>query len=184
MKRLLRHTLAASTLAFAVAATAAAAEPGYVDFGRITGPAKGDFVEVSLGKGMLKLAGVIANCADPEVGGIVGGLSGVRINVVGLDDTNRDATLETIQNLRRDLPNQGWEKIVTARGQKSEDVAVYVKQQDGELIEGVVVTVIDERKEEAVLVNIVGRIKVEQLAAVGDHLKIAHLRGARKANGG
>jgi hypothetical protein len=167
-------------LVLGLASTAFAAEPGYVDFGKITGSEKGKFVEVTLGKGMLKLASMIAKCNDPEAGELIAGLSRVRINVVDLDRTNRDSTIATIENLRRDLSNQGWEQIVTARGRKSEDVAIYIKQQDGDVIEGVVVTVIDAGKDEAVLVNIVGQIKAEQLAAVGEQLEIKQLRGARR----
>jgi hypothetical protein len=184
MKRTLRHHLASLALAIAVASTAGAAEPGHVDFGTLTGPDKGEFVEITLGKGMLKLASLIAKCENDEMAGVIGGLSRVRINVVGLDRSNRQATTEKVMNLRRDLTAQGWEQIVTARGHRSEDVAVFVKQTDGEIIEGVVVTVIDGRKEQAVLVNIVGRIKPEQLAAVGDHLDIEQLRKNRKPERG
>jgi hypothetical protein len=84
-----------------------------------------------------------------------------------------------MENLRRDLSKQGWEPIVTARGGETDDVAIYVKHQEGETIEGVVVTVINEGKDEAVFVNIVGRIQAEQLAAVGEQLDIKHLRRAR-----
>jgi hypothetical protein len=48
-------------------------------------------------------------------------------------------------------------------------------------VDGVVVTVIDERKKEAVLVNVVGQISAGQLAVLGEHLNIAQLQLGTKA---
>jgi hypothetical protein len=155
-------------------------EPGYVDFGKLVAPTKGEYVDITLGKGVLKFAGVIAKCKDCEAADLIAGLTSVRVNVVGLDDANRDSTTERITSLRQDLARDGWEQIVTARGKKQEDVAIFVKQRDGEVIEGVVVTVIDEHKKEAVFVNVVGQIKAEKLALIGERFDIPQLRGAGK----
>jgi len=100
--------------------------------------------------------------------------------VVGLDDTNRDATTDRVMKVRQELARDGWEQIVEARGKKQDDVAIFVKQRDGEVIDGIVVTVIDERKKEAVLVNVVGRIKADSLAAIGERFDIPQLKGAPK----
>lgn len=168
--------LAASLLApIAIAVSATAAEPGYVDFGKLAAPQKGQYVEITLGEGMLKLASVIARCKDAEAARIISGLTKVRINVARLDEQNRDANRDRIHTLRDQLAQQGWEPIAKVQGDKGEDVAVLVKQRDGEVIEGVVVTVLDGRKGEAVFVNVVGTIRAEQLAAVGRHLDIKHL---------
>ena len=176
MKRSLRLALASLTVAAVLTGRAIAADPGYVDFGKLTGPAKGEFVEVNIGKGLLKIAGFVVRRENPEAADLMSGISRVRVNVVGMDDTNRTATTERVAAVRATLTRDGWEPIVTARGKKNEDVAVFMKLRDGEAIEGVVVTVIDERKDEAVFVNIIGHIKPEHLAAVGEHLNIPHLR--------
>lgn len=177
MKTPLRLTSLSLLVAVVLVRTAVAAEPGYVDFGKLTAPAKGEFVEVTLGKGLLKLAGLIVRCEEPKAADLIAGISRVRVNVVGLDDSNRTATAERMATVRATLAREGWDPIVTARGERDEDVAIHVKHRDGEVIEGLVVTVIDERKREAVFINVVGNIKAEQLAAVGEHLKIPHLRG-------
>lgn len=179
MKLSLRHMLASFTAVAAVVATASAAEPGYVDFGKLAAPEKGQYVEITLGPGVLKLASVIARCKDAEAAGIISAVSKVRVNVARLDDGNREANTERIHALREKLASQGWEPIAKVRGDKDEDVAVLVKQRDGEVIEGLVVTVIDGRKREAVFVNIVGSIRPEQLAAIGKHLEIKHLANHR-----
>jgi hypothetical protein len=177
MKTSLRLALSSLLLSSALLGRAFAGEPGHVDFGKLVAPAKGECVEINLGKGMLKFAGVLAKCKDPEAAELIAGLTSVRVNVVGLDDSNRDTTVERITKVRKELVSQGWEQIVTARGKKQEDVAIFMKQRDGEVIEGIVVTVIDEKKKEAVFVNVVGQIKAESLAVIGEHLDIPQLRG-------
>jgi hypothetical protein len=181
MKRPLRLVLAPLAFTLAIAATGVAAEPGYVDFGNLVGPEKGQFVDVTLGKGMIKFASFFAKCKSPEAAQLLSGLSRVRVNVVGLDDTNREATTARVHAVRKDLTRDGWEQIVAVRGKKQEDVAIFIKQRNGEIIDGLVVTVIDERKKEAVLVNIVGQIKAEQLATLGEHLEISQLKLAGKS---
>lgn len=181
MKSFSRCLLASLLAPAVIAVSAAAAEPGHVDFGKLAAPEKGQYVEITLGQGMLKLASVIARCKDAEAANIISGLSKVRVNVARLDDRNRTTNQERIAALRDDLAQQGWEQVAKVRGEKNEDVAVLIKQRDGEVIEGVVVTVLDGRKGEAVFINIVGSIRPEQLAAVGRHLDIKHLnaKGAK-----
>jgi hypothetical protein len=176
MKTSLRPTFASLALAAVLAVPAWAGEAGYVDFGKLKAPARGEFVEVNVGKALLKFAGVVVRCENPEAADLIAGISRVRVNVVGMDDSNRTATTERIAAVRADLARDGWEQIVSAQSEKQEDVAIHVKQRDGEVIEGLVITVIDGRKKEAVFVNVVGRIKAEQLAVVGEHLKIPQLR--------
>jgi hypothetical protein len=180
MKHSLRLALSSLVLGFVLVGHAVAREPGYVDFGKLVGPIKGEYVDITLGKGLLKFAGVIAKCKDREAAELIAGLTSVRVNVVGLDDSNRAATTDRIVALRQELARDGWESIVVARGKNQDDVAIFVKQRDGEVIDGLVVTVIDERKKEAVFVNVVGNIKAERLAAIGEHLDIPQLRKTRK----
>ena len=180
MKSSLRLPVAALAVALAFSPAISAAEAGYVDFGKLVGPQKGEFVEVSLGQGVLKIASFITKCKNADAAQLIAGLSRVRVNVVGLDDSNRDSTTARVAAVRQDLVRDGWDQIVTARGKKQEDVAVFLKQRDGEVIDGIVVTVIDERKQQAVLVNVVGRIKAEQLAMLGEHLDIPVLKNGPK----
>ncbi len=179
MKSFVRLALATAALAIVLTGQVVAADAGHFDFGKLEGPAKGEFVEVNVGKGLLKLAGFVIRRENPEAADLISGISRVRVNVVGLDDTNRGATTERVATVRAKLVREGWEQIVSARGKRDEDVAVFMKQRDGDVIEGFVVTVIDGRKKEAVFVNVVGHIKPEHLAAVGEHLNIPHLRATK-----
>jgi len=176
------------SLAAATAAFAAEKEAGYVDIGQLMPSAKGEFVEVNLNHAMLKFAAKLASRHEPEAAELVGNLKSIRVNVVGLDDSNRGATVEQIEAVRRKLEAQGWTKMVTVREKNGGDnVDVHVMQRGEEAIDGLVVTVID-RKGEAVFVNIVGNINADQISKIAEkfdidplkkvHVKLEHKRKA------
>jgi hypothetical protein len=178
MKNLLRSSFAAATLSFALStfATAAEVEAGAIDIGQLMPSAKGEFVEVNLSSAMLKFAARIAARQEPEVAEMIRNLKSIRVNVVGLDDSNREATVDQIEGVRRKLESQGWTKMVTVRERNGGDnVDVHVKQRGEESIDGLVVTVLD-RKGEAVFVNIVGNINADQIAQIADKFDIEPLR--------
>jgi hypothetical protein len=176
MKSLLRSSLAA-TCALALATFAAASdEPGYVDIGQLMPSTKGQFVEVNLSPALMKFAARIAKAHEPEAAEIVGDIKRVRINVVSLDDTNRDATIEKIESVRTQLEQQGWTKMVTVREQeKGDDVAIFAKMRTDDAIDGIVVTVFN-RKGEAVFVNVVGTINPDKIATLAEKYDIEPLR--------
>lgn len=179
MNRLLRQSLAAAAFGAALSLNALAADDGgFVDFGKFTAASGREFVEVNLQSGLLKFAAKIAATEEPEAAELLRNITHVRVNVVGMDDSNRDGTVERVEMIRADLEKRGWEKIVTVRegGDKAgDDVAIYMKSKGEDAIEGIVVTVID-KKGEAVLVNIVGNIRADQIAKLADQLDIKPLR--------
>lgn len=178
MKNLLRSSLAAATLSLALTtfATAAETEAGAIDIGQLLPSAKGQFVEVNLSAAMLKFAARITARQEPEVADLLRNLKSIRVNVVGLDDSNREKTTEQIEGVRRKLESQGWTKMVTVRERDDGDnVDVHVKQRGEEAIDGLVVTVLD-RKGEAVFVNIVGNINADQIAQLAEKFDIEPLR--------
>ena len=56
-----------------------------------------------------------------------------------------------------------------------QDVGIYTKTRGGEALAGLVITVIDA-KGQVVLINIVGDIRPEQVAALGDKLDLEPLK--------
>lgn len=178
MKNLLRSSFAAATLSLALTtfATAAELESGAIDIGQLMPSAKGEFVEVNLSAAMLKFAARIAARQEPEAAELIRNLKSIRVNVIGLDDSNRAATVEQIEGVRRKLEAQGWTKLVTVRERNGGDnVDVHVKQRGEEAIDGLVVTVLD-KKGEAVFVNIVGNINADQIAQLAEKFDIEPLR--------
>ena len=179
MKNLLRSSLAAATLSLALipfSTSAAETEAGAIDIGQLMPSAKGQFVEINLSSAMLKFAARIAAVHEPETAELVRNLKSIRVNVVGLDDSNRAATVEQIESVRHKLETQGWTKMVTVREPNGGDnVDIHVKQRGDEAIDGLVITVID-KKGEAVFVNIVGNINADQIAKIADKFDIEPLR--------
>lgn len=173
-----RLLLAAASMAAALSTQSFAAdfEPGYVDIGQLMPSTKGEFVEVNLSPGLLKFAAKIASRQEPEAAALIANLRRVRVNVVDLDDSNRQGTTEQIQAVRTRLESQGWTPMVTVREREGGDnVTVHAMQKGDDAIEGLVVTVLSE-KGEAVFVNIVGSISADQIATIAEQLNIEPLR--------
>jgi hypothetical protein len=147
---------------------------GFVDFGKLPTSNSGEFVEVNLGRTVFAISGKLFEKSDPEVAALVRGLHLLQVNVVGLGDDNRTQIQEHIRKLRADLTSKGWERIVSVK-EKKDDIAIFLKTRGEEAVEGLVVTVLDGDKE-AVLVNIVGNIKPEQVATLGEKMNIDPLK--------
>ena len=187
MKNLIRSSLAVATLSLVfIVSSAAETEAGFVDIGQWIPSANGQFVEVNLSQGMLKFAAKIAARQEPEAAELIGNLKRIRVNVIGMDDSNRADTIGKIESVRRKLESQGWTQLVTVRDKNDGDnVDVHVKQRGDDSIDGLVVTVLD-KKGEAVFVNIVGNISADQLGVIADkfdigQLKHIHVKSDRKA---
>ena|ERR1041384_1495297 len=178
MKKLLTLTTGCAVLAatFAVPVQIRAAEnpPGYVDFGKFPETTGNQFVEVQINSNLIAMITKLAKSHEPEVADALNGLKRVRVNVIGLTDENRAEIEKKVKDIRKQLGAGGWEQIVTAQN-KDDDVAVYVKTRGSDAIEGLVVTVL-QAKREAVLVNIVGDIKPEKLSLVGERFNIEPLK--------
>lgn len=178
MKNLIRSSLALATIAAASAVFAAEDEPGYVDIGNLMPSNAGQFVEVNLSPALLKFAARIAQHQEPDAAEMIGDIKRVRVNVVGLDDSNRDATIAKFEAVRSKLEGQGWTKMVTVREDKGDDVAIYAKLRNDDAIDGLVVTVFN-RKGEAVFVNIVGTINPDKIATLAEKYDIEPLRNVK-----
>ena len=182
MKKVIRDTVALAVLsAFAsVGICADSPSAGYVDFGKFSPPASGgEFVEVHIKSNLITMAARLVEKSEPDVAELIRGLQLIRVNVIGLDDGNRAEIEKRVKKIRSELDAQGWERIVTAQ-KKDEDVSVYLKTRGSDAVEGLVVTVIEGNRE-AVLINIVGDIKPDKIAVIGERLDIEPLKKAGEA---
>jgi hypothetical protein len=173
MKRLSLLTLGTVALSLAASRVAWAEDllPGQVDFGNFSAPQNGgDFVEVNVPSSLITLGASLIEKEDADTAKLLRGLKMVQVHVIGMDDGNRAEILKRVQKVRKDLAGRGWERIVTAQ-QKDQDVGVYLKITDKEGIQGLAAVVVDGR-EHAVFVNVVGDIKPEQIALLGEKLHI------------
>ena len=175
MNRLLRLATLSSTLALA-ALSVRAAEPGYVDLGTFKPTDGCQFVEVNVHSSLLKLASMFADHDNHDAAELIRNLKHVRVNVIGYNDQTRADLAKRVEDIRRDLVAQGWSQAVTVREpNKDQDVAIYVKTAGDDTVEGLLVTVMDPDEKQAVLVNVVGNIKPEQIAALGRQMHIEPL---------
>jgi hypothetical protein len=154
----------------------AAESPGLVNFGKFTKPTNGELVEINLGSDTIAMAMQLAGKGQPELAEALGGLHAIRVNVVGLDDQNREEVTTRMKTVREELDKTGWQRLVSVQ-EKKEDVGIFLKSRGKEAIEGVVVTVLDGRKE-AVFINVAGDIRIDKLTALGDKLNLGVLKKA------
>lgn len=160
---------------------AASAPAGYMDFGSFAPPASGEFVEVNVNSNLLAMTCRLLQKQEPEMAELLGKLQHVRVNVLGLDEKNRAEIVQRITAIQNNLETQQWQRVVMVQ-QKDEDVRVYMRTRGGEAVEGAVVTVIDGGKQ-AVLVNIVGDIKPEEIALIGERFNIDPLKKMKPKSG-
>ena len=176
MKAILRPTclIAVASLLLSAPLRADNPPPGLVDFGKFTKPTNGELVEINLSSDMIAMALQLAGKGQPDFADVLGGLHSVRVNVVGLDNQNREEVTTRIKSTRSELDKLGWQRLVSVQ-EKNEDVGIYLKTRGREAVEGLVITVLDGRKE-AVFINIVGDLKIEKLAAIADKLNVDALK--------
>jgi hypothetical protein len=181
MKQILHQTplIAVALLLISTPLRAADSPPGLVKFGKFTKPTNGELVEIDLNSDTIAMAMQLAGKGQPELTEALGGLHSLRVSVVGLDDQNREEVASRMKAVRAELDAGGWQRIVSVEERK-ENVGIYLKSRGKEAIEGVVITVLDGRKE-AVFINIAGDIKMDKLAALGDKFNVGALKKAAEA---
>jgi len=181
MKENLHQTclLTAALLLFSAPLRADNQPPGLVNFGKFTKPTNGELVEINLGSDTIAMATQLAGKGQPELAEALSGLHSIRVNVVALDDQNREEVAARMKSVRGELETGGWQKIVSVQ-EKKEDVGIFLKSRGKEAIEGVVVTVLDIRKE-AVFINVAGDLKIDKLTALAEKFNIGELKKAAEA---
>jgi hypothetical protein len=150
-------------------------EPGYFDFGDLTGFEHGDGVtEVFLESNILQLVAAVTEDEEPELSAMLNGLHLVKVNVFEVSDKNEKGLRSKINDLDSKLVSQKWDRIVRTKGGE-EAVNVYIKTSGGKKnIDGLVVTTLD-KSGEAVFVNIVGTIDLKKIGKLGAKFDIPSL---------
>jgi hypothetical protein len=176
MKRMMPLTLGTAILltACAVDLQAETLPPGQVDFGTFSPPKSGgEFAEINITSSLISLVAGLVENKDTDVAQLLKGLQQVRVSVIGMNDDNRGELQKRAENVRRQL-DKGWEQIVRAQ-QDTKNVSIYLKTQNKDTIQGLVVVVLDG-DQKAVFVNIVGNIKPSQLSLLGEKFNIDPLK--------
>lgn len=139
----------------------------------------GQFVEVTIGPELIAFAATLAAQKEPDAARLLSELRKVEVRVVSLDDTNREQAVKQVGDLRESLKGGGWSKVVTARD-GGDDVQVFMRVGGGEVIEGLVVTVLSGDGE-AVCVHVDGSLNAKTIAALQQRFNVPGLDAATEA---
>lgn len=148
--------------------------PGYVDFSSLTALTDGEpTVEISLKAPLLSMVTNLIRAEDEEAADFISRLLRVTVNVFDSDLSSVEAIAESMEAISDDLDRQGWERVVRVR-EDGDHVDIYVRMSpDADVIHGLAVMVAG--RTETVLVNIVGDISGNDLAALGRRFDIDQL---------
>lgn len=129
--------------------------------------------DVTLDGAMLQLASKFMNAADDpdaaEVKDIIKDLKGIYVKNFEFDAPNQYSQAD-VQAIRAQLTGPGWQRIVESRSEHArEHDEIYVMKQ-GKAITGLAILVAEPT--ELTVVNIVGPIDINKLAALQGHFSI------------
>jgi hypothetical protein len=161
------------SLFLALAMPAMPGAPQQVDMGATAEKLAGKAIrktEINLDQSMLNLAAAFLSDNDADQAAakrIIAGLKGVFVRVYEFASAD-DYSQADLDPLRRQLTSSGWSQIVNSVG-GDETAGVWLRQENG-AASGLAVIVTEH--DEVTLVNLVGTIKPEDLAALGGQFGI------------
>lgn len=134
-------------------------------------------VDVTLDGSMLRLASsFLAN--DPnekDVAQLVRGLTGIYVRSYSFDRDN-SYTEADVEKVRRQL-GPAWKRIITVRSRTRENVEIYTRG-EGDAMSGLVIVAAEPR--EFTVVNLVGRIDLDRLAALEGQFGIPEMTTSKE----
>ena len=128
-------------------------------------------IEISLDSSMLNLASAFLSDSDQDQAAakkILAGLTGVYVRVFKFDGPGKYSQAD-IDPIRSELRGPGWNQIVATTDAHNVTAGVWIRQEN-DAAAGIVVVATQE--DEVTVVNLVGTIRPEDLAALGGELGI------------
>jgi hypothetical protein len=170
----MRKPIIVLTLLLALAAAAGHAQtlesqPGYVPIEKLgLFPPDKVSVEINLEGPLLHMVAA-ATKDDPAFSAVMAGLKSIKLQVFPLKGEDAGATKAKIERAAKWLEARGWKSTMRVRDQ-GQETYIYLKETGGK-IEGLTLLSFDP-KDEAVVINIVGRIDPAQLGSVAQSLHL------------
>jgi len=128
-------------------------------------------VEVNLEGALLRMV-VEASRDDPEFSSVIAGLRAIHVQVFPLAGADTGSIRSKIGRAVRLLEDRGWHSTVKVR-EGGEETYIYLKEADGKIAGLTLLSL--EPGDEAVAINIVGRIDPAQIGRLGRHFDIPQL---------
>lgn len=149
--------------------------PGYFpieDLGIL--PEENITLEINLTGPMIKFIALAADEEEPELSRLVEGLESIRVRGADLDTARAAGVRSGIRNATQMLTEKGWNSMVRMRDE-DEEVYIYFKEQEGEMMG---LTVLSLEGDEAMLINLVGKIDPAGLGSLASGLDLPQLEQA------
>jgi len=148
--------------------------PGYVDFTSLsTLDGVEPTVEISLKSPLLRMINNFIGEDEREAANFISNLVRVSVKVFPSDRLDSSEIAASMSDVADDLDANGWERVVRVR-EDGDYVDIYFRLSDqADMIYGIALMVAEPT--ETVLVNIVGDISVDDLAALGRRFDIDEL---------
>jgi len=175
----MRKTILFVPVLLVLAATAGQAQkltdqPGYVPIEQLDlFPREKLSVEINLEGALLNLIAAGARGADPEFSSLIAGLKAIKVQAIPLKELDEGTVRAKIGRTVRWLEDHGWKSTMRVKDQ-GEETYIYLKEIDGK-ISGLTLLSL-EPGDEAVVINIVGRIDPEQLGRLSQSLDLPHVK--------
>ncbi|HEY4587650.1 MAG TPA: DUF4252 domain-containing protein [Thermoanaerobaculia bacterium] len=148
-------------------------QPGYVPIEELgLFPRDKLEVEINIGPPLLRMIAAGTKQDDPGFSAVMDGLKSIQVQVFPVKGADTAALKTRIDRAVHWLEAHGWQSTVKVRDQ-GEETYIYLKQ-TGDRIDGLTLLSLDP-KDEAVVINIVGRIDPAQLGRLGQSLHVPQL---------
>lgn len=135
-------------------------------------------VEINLEGALLRMVAAATRLEDPEFSAVMSSLKSIQVQVFPLAGIDEGAIKSKLGRAVRWLEERGWRPTVRVR-EGGEETYIYLKETEGK-IDGLSLFSMTPG-EEAVAINIVGRIDPAQIGRVGQSLHIPQLEKAPAA---
>lgn len=166
-------TIALSFFALIVTTNVYANTKGKMDFLDLSSHYGEPKVEIDLSGALIKMISGFANHSDPELSEIVKKLESINIAVYQLNDDFEKA-YDSIDEMSKTLKKGNWDALVSVNNVEDNEKVRIFSQSTEDVIEGIVVMVVSPETKggEAVFINIVGEVGIDQVAKVASLLDV------------
>lgn len=148
--------------------------PGYVPIEQLNlFPADKASTEINIEGALLSLIAAGAKRAEPDFASMIAGLKGITVRVFPLTDKDDAPLRARIGKTVSWLEGRGWKPTLRVK-EKGEETYIYLKETDGK-IAGLTLFSLSPG-DEAVVINIVGRIDPAQLGRLSQTLDLPQIR--------